>query len=164
MTWVDYVVAGIIVASVLWGVWRGLVREILSILAWIIAFLTAGLFAGPLAARIPASLIDTPAIRLFAAYAALFIGALFATALVALLVSRLVHAAGLSTLDRALGALFGVARGVLLVVALVLLAGLTSLPHQAAWRESASGGPLSAFARALKGWLPQSFAERLSYD
>lgn len=164
MTWVDYVVAGILVASVLLGIWRGLVREVLSILAWVIAFLASSLFAGPLAARIPPSLIESPEVRTFASYAALFIGTLFATALVALLVSRLVHAVGLSTLDRALGGLFGAARGVLVVVALVLLAGLTGLPHQAAWRESVSGAPLAAFARVLKGWLPQTFSERLSYD
>jgi len=164
MTWVDYVVVGVLFASIGWGVWRGLVREVLSILAWVIAFLAAGLFAGPLAVRIPSSLLESPTLRLFAAYAIVFLAALIAVALLAMLLSRLLHAAGLSGFDRALGALFGAARGVLLVAALVLLAGLTILPRHESWRHSFSGPRLAAMAVALKSWLPQSFAERLSYD
>jgi membrane protein required for colicin V production len=163
MTWVDYALAAVLGLSTLWGLWRGLVREVLSILAWVIAFLAANLLAGPLAPQLEA-LLDSPALRVAAAYLAVFIVALFAVSLLAYVVSRLVHAAGLSGLDRMLGALFGAARGVLIVVALVLIAGLTSLPRHADWSESVSGPWLSRVARVLKPWLPQSFAERLSYD
>ena len=39
MTWLDYAVIGVFVVSVGWGIWRGLVREVMSLAGWVIAFL-----------------------------------------------------------------------------------------------------------------------------
>ncbi len=163
MTWLDYAVLGVFAASVAWGAWRGLVREVLAILAWVIGFLAANLFAGPLGEVMP-SAIPSAELRVAVAFVAVFAGALAATTLVALLLSRIVSAVGLGGLDRLLGAGFGAARGVLVVLALVLLAGLTGAPREIWWRDSVAGPPLAQAARALKAWLPPTFAERLRYD
>lgn len=163
MTWLDYAVFGVLAASVVWGAWRGLVREVISILGWVIAFLAANLFAGPLGEAMPRA-IPTPELRVAAAFVAVFIGALVVTSLIALLLSKIVKAVGLGGLDRLLGALFGVARGLLIVLAAALLAGLTSAPRQAWWRDSVTGPALSAAALAAKPLLPPTFAERLRYD
>jgi membrane protein required for colicin V production len=163
MTWVDYAVLGVVGLSILWGVWRGLVRELISLAGWVIAFLAANLFAGPLGERLPQSL-GTPELRLIAAFLGIFIASLVVTTLLALLLSKLARAAGLGGLDRALGALFGLARGVLVVIAFALVAGLTSLPQKPAWRQSASGMFLARTAVALKQALPPAFVERLRYD
>jgi membrane protein required for colicin V production len=163
MTWLDYAVVGVFAASLVVGAWRGLVREVLSILGWVIAFLAANLLAGPLGPVMPQA-IPNPELRIAAAYVAVFAGSLMATALVGLLLSGIVKAAGLGGVDRMLGALFGAARGLLIVVAAALLAGLTSAPRQAFWRDSASGPLLMQAAQALKPLLPQTFAERLRYD
>ena len=48
MTWLDFAVAGVLLFCVLWGLLRGLVREVVAVLGWVIAFLAANLFAGPL--------------------------------------------------------------------------------------------------------------------
>ena len=45
MTWLDYAVICVFALSIAWGVWRGLVREIMSLAGWVIAFLAANLFA-----------------------------------------------------------------------------------------------------------------------
>jgi membrane protein required for colicin V production len=163
MTWLDYAVFGVLAASIAWGAWRGLVREVLSILGWVIAFLAANLFAGPLGEAMPAS-IPSPQLRVAAAFIAVFIGSLAVTTLVALLLSKIVSAVGLGGLDRLLGAGFGVARGVLIVLVAALLAGLTSAPRQPFWRDSLAGAFLSQAARALQPLLPPAFAERLRYD
>jgi membrane protein required for colicin V production len=163
MTWLDYAVFGVIAVSVAWGVWRGLVREVLSILGWVIAFLSANLFAGPLGELMPAA-IPTPELRLISAYVAIFVGALVVVSLAALLLQAIVKAVGLGALDRVLGALFGAARAALIVIAAALLAGLTSAPRQPFWRDSVSGTALARTALALRPWLPQTFAERLRYD
>jgi len=163
MTWLDYAVLGVFAASLAVGIWRGLVREVLSILGWVIAFLAANLLAGPLGAHMPQA-IPSAELRVAAAYVAVFVGSLIVTTLLGLLISRIVKAAGLGGVDRALGALFGAARGVLIVLAAVLLAGLTSAPRQAFWKESASGPWLVQAALILKPVLPQTFAERLRYD
>ena len=163
MTWLDYAVAGVFAASLVVGAWRGLVREALSILGWVIAFLAANLLAGPLGPAMPQA-IPSPELRVAAAYVAVFVGALMVTALIGLLLSKIVKAAGLGGVDRMLGAIFGAARGLLIVLAATLLAGLTSAPRQAFWRDSASGPLLVQAALALKPLLPQTFAERLRYD
>ena len=163
MTWLDYGVIGVVAVSLIWGAWRGLVREIISILGWIIAFLAANLFAGPLGETMPAS-IPSPELRVLAAFLAVFIGALAVATLRGLVLSKIVHAIGLGGLDRTLGSLFGVARGALIVLAFALLAGLTALPRQPLWRDSVAGAPLAQAALTVKPWLPQTFAARLRYD
>ncbi|MCX7961125.1 MAG: CvpA family protein [Burkholderiales bacterium] len=163
MTWLDYAVGGVLAVSVAVGVWRGLVREIVSLAGWVMAFLAANLLAGPLAAHVPQQ-IPSPELRALAAFVAVFVATLVLASLAALLLSRLVRAAGLGGIDRALGALFGAARAAVVLAAFALLAGLTSLPRQPAWRDSASGPWLAAAALALKPWLPPAFADRLRYD
>jgi membrane protein required for colicin V production len=162
MTWLDYAVLGMMAISIAWGVWRGLVREVISLAGWVIAFLAANLFAGPLAEALPQS-IARPELRLLVAFIAIFLLTLTVTTLAALLLSKILKAVGLGSLDRTLGGLFGVARGLLIVMAFALLAGLTSLPLRPIWKESACGLMMGRAALALKPWLPPAFADRLRY-
>jgi membrane protein required for colicin V production len=162
MTWLDYAVAGVLALSVLAGAWRGLVREVVSILGWVIAFLAANLLAGPLGPEMPQA-IPSPELRVAAAYVAVFLASLLATSLVGLLLSAAVKAVGLGGMDRLLGAGFGVARGVLVLLAAAVLAGLTSAPKQPYWSASASGPALAAAAEVIRPLLPQTLAERLRY-
>jgi len=162
MTWLDYAVIGVFAVSLVFGAWRGLVREIVSILGWVIAFLAANLLAGPLGPAMP-DIIPTPELRVAAAYVAVFAVALILTSLAGLVLSKVVAAVGLGGIDRMFGAAFGAARGLLILVAAALLAGLTSAPKQAWWRDSASAPLLIQVAGTLKPWLPQTLAERLRY-
>jgi membrane protein required for colicin V production len=163
MTWLDYAVAGVLALSVLAGAWRGLVREVVSILGWVIAFLAANLLAGPLGPEMPEA-IPSPELRVAAAYVAVFLASLLATTLVGLLLAAAVKAAGLGGADRLLGAGFGAARGALILLAAALLAGLTSAPRQPFWRASASGPLLAEAAGLVRPLLPQTLSERLRYD
>jgi len=163
MGWLDYAVLGVFAVSLALGAWRGLVREVVSILGWVIAFLAANLFAGPLGPSMPQA-IPTPELRVAAAFVAVFIGALIVTSLAGLLLSKIVKGVGLGGLDRLLGAVFGAARGLLIVLAAALLAGLTSAPRQEFWRDSVSGPLLAQGVIAVKPLLPQTLSERLRYD
>jgi len=163
MTWLDYAVIGVFALSLGVGAWRGLVREVVSILGWVIAFLAANLLAGPLGPSMPQA-IPSPELRVAAAFLAVFVVSLIVTSLAGLLLSRILKSIGLGGLDRFLGAAFGAARGALIVLAAALLAGLTSVPRQAYWRDSASGPLLAQAAAALKPLLPRTFGERLRYD
>ncbi|MGW8270545.1 MAG: CvpA family protein [Burkholderiales bacterium] len=163
MTWLDYGIVGIVLVSLIWGAWRGLVREIISILGWVIAFLAANLFAGPLGETMPET-IPSPELRLLVAFLIVFVGALAVATLLGLVLSKIVHAIGLGSLDRTLGSLFGIARGGLIVLAFALLAGLTDLPRTPIWRDSVAGAPLAQAAMAIKPWLPTTFTARLRYD
>ena len=162
MSGLDYAVVGVLVLSTAWGVWRGLVREVISLAGWVLAFLAANLFAAPLAAALPQS-ISQPDVRVIVAFVAIFIVTLTLATLAALLLSRALKAAGLAGLDRTLGGLFGVARAILIALAVALVAGLTSLPQHPLWKESVSGPMLGRTLVQLKPWLPPALAERLRY-
>ena len=71
MSWLDLAVAMVLVISIAWGVWRGLVREMMSLAGWVIAFLAANLFAAPVADLLPAS-IARPELRSVIAFVAVF--------------------------------------------------------------------------------------------
>ena len=162
MTWLDYAVLVVVAISIAWGVYRGLVHEVMSLAGWVIAFLAANLFSAPLSATLPQS-IARPELRVLVAFMALFIGTLVVTTLATFLLDKLVQSTGLGNLDRLLGALFGLARGLVIALAFALLAGLTTLPQQRIWIDSASAAQLEQAAMALKPWLPPAFAERLRY-
>jgi membrane protein required for colicin V production len=163
MTWLDYAVLGVTVVSVGWGIWRGLVMEVVSLAAFVIAFLAANLFAAPMSDHLPDS-ITQPEFRVLIAFAAIFFAALVLTSLGGLILSKILKAAGLGGMDRALGALFGFARAALIVLALALAAGLTGVPRDSQWTESVSGPYLASAALSLAPWLPPALAERLRYD
>lgn len=163
MTVFDYAVLITVGLSVLLSVIRGLVREVLALLAWVAAFLAAAFFGGKLALLMPAE-IPSAELRLLAGFAAVFFVILLLMSLVAMLVSRLVKSAGLGVEDRILGGIFGLARGLMIVMVLVLLAGLTGLPKEPAWRNAVLSQPLETLAVFIKVWMPGDLARHISYN
>lgn len=163
MTYFDYLIIGLLVVSVAISIWRGLVREVVSLLSWLFALWLAARLAAGFADWMPAA-ITSPSVRYVAAFAALFLGTVIVLELLGVLLARLLRAAGLGFVDRALGAVFGLARGALLAWILTLLGGLTSLPQQAWWRDSVVAPPLQAAALAARPLLPLEIARRLKYS
>lgn len=162
LTWFDYLVLAVIALSSLLGMWRGVVSEVLALLAWIAAFFAAKLLGG-MAAELIGNALHDPAMRQIVGYVAVFVATLLLFAVARLLLSTLLRAIGLGVVDRLLGTLFGVGRGVLLVLVGVLLAGLTDLPRQSGWREASLAPPLETAVAALKPYLPQALAQRIHY-
>lgn len=162
MTPFDYVVLAVMALSLLVGVWRGVVSEILALLAWVAAFLAARLWATPVGEMMLAAEM-APHWRQLAGFLAVFVAVLIAFALARWLISKMLKAVGLGSLDRLLGALFGIARGVLVVWVGVLLAGLTALPEQAWWRSATLAPPFETAVLASKPWLPPDLAKRIRY-
>ena len=162
MTWLDYTVIAVLVVSVAWGAWRGLVHEVFSLAGWIMAFLAGNLFAAPLSELLPAAM--RPELRVIVAFVTIFVGTLVAAALIAALITKFVTVSVLHSLNRWLGALFGLLRGLLIVVVLAMVAGMTSLPRHDDWKHSATGYSLAQTVIQLKPWLPPAFAQRLKYN
>ena len=161
MTWLDYVVIAVIVFSMAWGAWRGLVHEVLSLAGWIMAFIAGNLFVARLSEMFPAAM--RPELRVVVAFVLIFVGTLVLAALASALVTKFIKVSVLHSLNRWLGALFGLLRGLLIVVVLAMVAGLTSLPRKPDWTDSASGYSLAQTVTQLKPWLPPALAQRLRY-
>jgi membrane protein required for colicin V production len=162
VTVIDIIALAILGVSVVIGVWRGLVREVLALVAWVGAFLLANLLAPEVAKLLPKAMANEE-IRLLVSFVVVFIVALIGLSVLAILASKIVKVVGLGAADRAVGGVFGLARGVLVVMILVLLAGLTTVPRQSAWRDAALRGPLEAAAETVKAWLPADFSKRIKF-
>lgn len=135
MNWADWTILVIIGISSLISLKRGFVKEALSLVTWLLAFIVARLFSQPLSVLLEPH-IETPSVRIVAAFAMLFIATLIVGILINKLVGALVEATGLSGTDRILGIGFGAARGGLIVVALVALIGLSPAVNDRWWQES----------------------------
>lgn len=160
MSGFDFAVAGILLVSLLLGLWRGLVYEVLSLLGWPVAFVLSRLFVDSVAPMMPGT---QETIRITLAYAAVFVAALIVWGVLAWLLARLVKAVGLGGLDRMLGGLFGLLRGGLVVLVLVWLAGLTDIPEQPFWRSAQTSKTAEDVALLAKAWLPDNIARRIRY-
>lgn len=163
MTSFDWIVVAVVVLSTLFAFFRGLIRELIALIAWVLGLIAAVTLTPDLATWLP-EVVSNPAIRYLIAFTLIIVAALIAGALIAWPLSRIVRAAGLGFVDRFLGSIFGLARGVLVVVALVLLAGLTAVPRSDWWQNSALAAPLTVAALALTQYLPHDWAKRLDYS
>lgn len=163
MTLLDYAVLAIAGVSVLIGVIRGFVREVIALAGWVAAFVGASAYGGTVAPLLAQQIPDEKW-RVLAAVVAVFVVVLVVVNVVALLASKLIKSAGLGVEDRVLGSVFGLARGVLIVLVLVLGAGLTVLPRQPVWKDAMLAAPLEKLAELVKQWLPQGWAKNISYS
>lgn len=161
MTAFDYGVIVILLASLALGMWRGLIGEVLALLAWVLAVLAAWQFGAEVGGLITA--IADPGMRVLAGYALVFVGVLIVLGLVRLAIRGLLKALGLSAVDRVLGVFFGVARGLLIVLVLVAIGGMTSAPKQSWWAEARLAPPLETAVLASKPWLPPEAAKRIRF-
>jgi membrane protein required for colicin V production len=158
----DFALLAIVGASVLLGLWRGVVSELLALAAWVAALFAARHFgheAGGLLAR----WIADPALAAAAGFAAVFVAVLVVFALGRFVASLMLRAVGLGLVDRMLGAVFGVARGVFIGLVAVLVGGMTSLPKEPWWRDATFSPPLETAVIAAKPWFPAEFAKRIRY-
>jgi membrane protein required for colicin V production len=159
MSWVDILIIVIIALSALISLFRGFVRETLSLLSWILAFWVALTFAHPLAQMYLQKYIKSPTLQLAAAFGGLFLLTLIVCAILNYFISTLVDKTGLSGTDRLLGMIFGLARGIVLVAALLLGGHLTPMPKEDWWQKSMFISRFEPLETWLKSFLPASLEE-----
>ena len=152
MNWADYCIVAALALSVLMGLWRGFIGEVLALACWAAAFWVAWKFGDRLAASFTA--VDEPSVRLLLGYAICFIAVLIAGAIVSFVVRKLIAGSGLSGSDRMLGMVFGLARGLALVTLTVLLLGFTPLPRDPWWQHSQLIPAFKGYATWLSAQLP----------
>lgn len=163
MTSFDWVVVCIVGLSTLFAFFRGVIRELIALIAWIVGFVAAIAFSPILGAMLP-EIPGHPAVRYLIAFALIIIAALVSGALIAWPLAKAVRALGLGFVDRFLGSMFGFVRGIVLVLVFVFVAGLTPIPRMLWWQNSAFVPPLVAGVFALKPHLPPELAGRLDYS
>lgn len=161
MTTLDFLILIVLGAFALLGLWRGFVRELLSLVVWVVA--GAWLLADIAAPLFRALSTDAIAQQVLG-FALVFVLLLVGGALAARLIDKLlVRGAVLRVSNRALGAAFGAARGAVVVVLVFLLAGLTAIPQRAWWREARLVPYFETIARTAADYLPRDVARHIRY-
>ena len=117
---VDIVILIITLLSSIFGLWRGLIKEVLSLLTWIAALLVSRVYSEPLAGLMT-GMIQNDGIRYVSAFAILFVIVMMLGTFLNFLMSKLLNVTGLKLADRLLGAVFGVARGVIIVLVILFV-------------------------------------------
>ncbi|MBL8397000.1 MAG: CvpA family protein [Candidatus Accumulibacter sp.] len=161
MTAFDYGVLVVMAFSALLGLWRGIIGEIIALLAWVAAFLAARAWGEPVASWLTFS--TEPVVRLIATWALVFVAVLIAMALLRLAARGLIKALEMRSVDRLFGVFFGAARGALIVFVLVAVGGMTSLPKEKWWSEAYFAPALETAVLVGKVWLPSDVAKRISF-
>ncbi len=134
INWTDIIILAVIVLSCLFGLWRGLIREVFSLVTWVAALIIARMYSSTLAPLLN-GVFDGETTRYVAAFTLIFVVTIIVGALVTHLVSKILTLAGLKFTDRLLGGVFGVARGGIIVMLFIfVLSGLFA--NSVAWQES----------------------------
>lgn len=124
----DFVVAGIILLLVLRGIWLGLLRQIIPLLALSFGYFAASRYHGEILPFLK-GISDNPKVVFLAAYVIIF----GATYLVAFIIgkglARVIQVTVTPWFDRILGAILGMAKAMILVILAHMVLGTLMAPE-----------------------------------
>jgi membrane protein required for colicin V production len=147
--WVDIGLALFLALSVIVGLARGFVFELLSLAGWFAAYF-AGLWLTPsFQSHVPIGEVGS-ALNYGVTFACVFLAALIVWSLGARLVRLLIRATPLSAFDRLLGAAFGFARGLVVLLVAATIVGISPWGQSAAWKRSQGVVWLNAVLHELR--------------
>jgi len=158
--WVDLALLGVLLLSLLIGLWRGFVLEVLALLGWVAAYFAAHALAPGWARHVPVGEADS-SLNFAATFVLAFIAVLVGWGLASRVLRLLINATPLRGADRVLGAAFGLLRGVVLLLALSTLVALTPAATSPEWHRSHGAQWLTVARQGLKPLLPPDIAQFL---
>lgn len=147
--WVDIGLAVFLLLSVLIGLARGFVFELLSLAGWFAAWFAGWwltpMFAGYIHIGDPGSSLNYGT-----TFACVFLVALVVWSLGARLVRVLIRATPLSAFDRLLGAGFGLVRGLVVLLVVATVIGISPWGQSIAWQRSQGVAWLNTLLHELR--------------
>jgi membrane protein required for colicin V production len=157
ITLLDGIVVVVVLVSALLAMYRGFLREVLSIASWAAAAAVAVLFYKQAQPTVQVY-IPNEQVALIATIAGLFLVTLLIVSWITMKVSDFVLDSAFGALDRTFGFLFGAARGLLLlVVAIQFFNGFVPAQQQPRWVAAAKSKPiLDALGEELLAALPKN--------
>jgi membrane protein required for colicin V production len=153
MTTVDYVLAGAVLLSMLFGAIRGFLRESVALLGWLVGLWLAWRYSGFVEPYLGGLLTGT-LLQVWVARIIVLIAVVMAGWLLGSFLSYLVQRSGLTLgVDRLLGGVFGLVRGAVIVGFAVMLGQAAELQGEPWWRESKLVPVGVEMAGVLRGYV-----------
>ncbi len=150
--WLDWILALVVVASVVAATMKGFIRELICLVSVLTGLVVAAL-GYERAALWFEDLARSHEVALGLGFLTLFLATLLVGALVSVAVKKLVQKSGLEWFDRFLGAVFGLIRGVIINCILLLILLTFALKPQAV-RSSALAPYMATGARVIALAMP----------
>lgn len=146
--------------SMIVGIWRGFLKEVMALMGWAVAYFMAQWFGPQGAAMVP---VGEPGskMNLVAGMVVVFVLTWLCWALLSWAVTQVVRESGLGGADRLLGGVFGLARGVLVALVIVTVASMTPLIGWEPWQTSRGVAWLQILLEGLRPVLPEQVIEYL---
>jgi membrane protein required for colicin V production len=160
MTPIDWIIVVVIGVSMLLGLFRGLIREVMSVIGWVLGVVLAIRYAVPLGALMPFEPSMSTASTALAAVL-IVLSVVIAAGTVGWLLRKLMKAVEMSSADRMLGSVFGLGRALLILFVVVLFAGQTEAAQQPLWRGSLLLPYAEAAVRFVSPYLPDSLQRQV---
>ena len=135
MNWTDYAIIALMAFSCIFGLYRGVLREIVSLVTWLAAVLMAWHFAYLLEPHLGGAL-NSEAVRPWAARTIIFITVLLLGTAAGAIATHFMRLSLFSSLDRLLGFLFGFLRGAVALGLLVMVCHAVHLQQEPWYRAS----------------------------
>ncbi len=133
-TLVDGAIIAIVLISLIMGIWRGLFREMMSLLVWILAIVIAVLFS-PSIQHYFSTTTTKPEVQLGIGFLVLFMAAYLIGMFVRYWFIKCLSP-DVTISGRIWGGLFGLIRGILFVVVGGFLVAFTTLTSQPIWQQA----------------------------
>ena len=124
-----------IIISLIIGIFRGLVREILSLGSWVMAFVMTYLYGSLIAIYIN-DIFRNVTLSYFLAYIGVFLATLIFMSLISKGIGKIFSLSGLKGIDRVFGGLFGISRAFLIISGVLIFAPMTKIAEKPWYQES----------------------------
>ena len=161
--WLDCAIVAVIGLSIITGMFRGFVKELISLGVWVLAIWLASTYSQIVSVWVQHYIADKTAC-VAVAFVAVLVATLIAGALVNIIISLSLHRSGLSGIDRLLGMGFGFVRGVFIVALLMLVAKMTSLPSDEYRAKSRLYEQFDPLVDWIYGYTPKVIKQMAMFD
>ncbi|MDP6122947.1 MAG: CvpA family protein [Arenicellales bacterium] len=156
----DLVIIGVILFSAIIGLFRGFIRETLSLVSWILAFVAAFNYRLDIISWFD-GIIDNQMYQQIAAFALIFVATLLLISIISHLIYRLMSSTGITGIDRVLGLIFGFGRGVLLLGFFVIISRTVGWSDVSRWETSQLAGYLDPVVEILAEFIPEDLPKTI---
>ena len=140
---VDWIFLGLLVLSTLIGLFRGFIKELVSLAGLVAAFALSSTYAQEASGWF--SLLDAPSARYALAFALIFLGVLLVSALIGWLLNKIIEVTALKVVIHLMGLVFGLVRGGVWLLVIAVVIEHSPLGRMEGWQASAARsvlGPL----------------------
>ena len=158
----DYFILTILIVSSTYGVFRGLIKEVLSLTGLVLSFYLASNFDNSLANLVPIE--NKSDFLIISAFILIFVSTLILTSLLIKIITKVLKFAGLSILNRFFGFIFGMVRGLVIVLVILYLNQLIPFINLIDPAESMLVPFLDPIFSIVLEYLPNYQSTHVEYD